>query len=162
MKYMGQSIGDIMDDQSWIKYLKRGDIASVDLVREFYAALLDVEDIEALLWAITVRRVAFQFSPDILAAFIELQRLIGAYPTVEMANKPDVEDIFHTFIGQDVVLIGPFISQKFMLPFWCILHLIFIYDIEPRAYMTKCPILRGELMLSRARGCVVDLPFQSS
>ncbi|KAB1205816.1 hypothetical protein CJ030_MR7G027999 [Morella rubra] len=67
MKYMGWSIGDIMDDQGWIGYLKRDGIASVDLGREFYAALLDVEDIEALLWTVTVHRVTFQLSPDILA-----------------------------------------------------------------------------------------------
>ncbi|KAB1212917.1 hypothetical protein CJ030_MR5G010217 [Morella rubra] len=76
-----------------------------------------------------------------------------------MANKLDVEDIFRTFTGQDVVVIGPFIRQKYMLPFWHILHLIFAYDIEPRAHMTECPILRGELMLFVARGCVVDLPL---
>ncbi|KAB1205733.1 hypothetical protein CJ030_MR7G028082 [Morella rubra] len=102
--------------------------------------------------------VTFQFSPDILAAFMELQRPIRAYPTVELANKLDAEDIFCTFMGQNVVLVGPFIRQKFMLPFWCILHLIFAYDIESRAHMTKCPIMRGELMLAVARGYVIDLP----
>ncbi|KAB1223205.1 hypothetical protein CJ030_MR2G006906 [Morella rubra] len=130
LKYMGRSIGDILDDQGCNGYLKRDLIASVDLVREFYAALLDVEDIEAMLWTITVREVTFQLSPNILAAFMGLQRPIGAYPTVEMANKPDAEDIFRTFTGQNVVLFKPFVRQKFMLPFWRILHLIFAYDIE--------------------------------
>ncbi|KAB1215635.1 hypothetical protein CJ030_MR4G007293 [Morella rubra] len=68
LKYMGWSINDIMDNQDWIGYLKREDIASVDLVREFYAALLDVEDIEAMLWTVTVRGVTFQLSPNILGA----------------------------------------------------------------------------------------------
>ncbi|KAB1223802.1 hypothetical protein CJ030_MR2G012889 [Morella rubra] len=43
-------------------------------------------------------------SPDILAAFMGLQRPIKAHPTVEMANKPDAEDIFCTFTQQNVVL----------------------------------------------------------
>ncbi|KAB1226273.1 hypothetical protein CJ030_MR1G003750 [Morella rubra] len=116
LKYMGRSISDIMDNQGWIGYLKRDDIASVDL------------------------------------------RLIGAYPTVEMANKPDAEDIFRTFMGQNVVLVGPFVRQKFMLPLWRILHLICSYDIKPRVRTTECPIMRGELMLGVAKGCVVDLP----
>ncbi|KAB1224621.1 hypothetical protein CJ030_MR2G009970 [Morella rubra] len=54
----------------------------------------------------------------------------------------------------------PFIRQKFILSFWRILYLIFAYDIEPRAHTIECPILRGELMLSVARGCVVDLPLR--
>ncbi|KAB1213078.1 hypothetical protein CJ030_MR5G019249 [Morella rubra] len=177
MKYMGMSIGDIMDDQGWIgylkgdgiasvdmgwiRYLKRDNIAFVDLVQEFYVALLDVEDIEAMLWTVIVHGVAFQLSPNILAAFMGLQGLIGTYPTVEMGNMSDDEDIFHTFISQDVVLVEPFIRQKFMLLFWHILHLIFAYDIESRAHTAKCSILRGELILSVARGCVVDLPFFS-
>ncbi|KAB1226878.1 hypothetical protein CJ030_MR1G002661 [Morella rubra] len=78
-----------------------------------------------------------------------------------MGNKPDAEHIFRTFTGQDVVVVGPFIRQKYMLPFWHILHLIFAYDIEPRAHKTECPIARGELMLSVARGVVRQLgdPF---
>ncbi|KAB1203058.1 hypothetical protein CJ030_MR8G023483 [Morella rubra] len=66
-----------------------------------------------------------------------------------------------------MVVIGPFIRQKYMLPFWRILHLIFAYDIEPRAHMIECHIVKGELMLSVARGCFVDfslyvfLTFQS-
>ncbi|KAB1223583.1 hypothetical protein CJ030_MR2G024126 [Morella rubra] len=99
LKYMGRSICDIMDDQGWIGYLKRDGIAFVDLVWEFYVALLDVEDIESMLWTVIVHEVTFQFSPDILAAFMGLQRPIGAYPTVEMANKLDVKDIFRTFMG---------------------------------------------------------------
>ncbi|KAB1215853.1 hypothetical protein CJ030_MR4G010933 [Morella rubra] len=61
MKYMGQSVDDIIDDQGWIGYLKRDGIASVDLVREFFVALLDVKDIEAMLWTFTVRGVTFNF-----------------------------------------------------------------------------------------------------
>ncbi|KAB1209439.1 hypothetical protein CJ030_MR6G023770 [Morella rubra] len=117
LKFMGQIIDDIMDDQGWIGYLKRYDRASVDL------------------------------------------RPIGAYPTVEMANKPDAEDIFCTFTSQNMVMVGPFVKQKFMLPFWRILHLILAYDIELRAHTTECPILSGELTLAMARGCVVDLPL---
>ncbi|KAB1222989.1 hypothetical protein CJ030_MR2G020040 [Morella rubra] len=66
------------------------------------------------------------------------QRPIGAYPTVEMANKLDAEGIFCTFMGQNVVLVGPFIRQKLMLPFWCILHLIFSYIIKRRAHTIEC------------------------
>ncbi|KAB1223105.1 hypothetical protein CJ030_MR2G013664 [Morella rubra] len=109
LKYMGRSIGDIMGDQGWIGYLKRDDIASVDLVWEFYTVLLDVKDIEVMLWTVTVCEVTFQLSPDILVAFMRLQSLIGAYPTVEKANKLDVENIFRTFTGQNVVLFGPFV-----------------------------------------------------
>ncbi|KAB1212609.1 hypothetical protein CJ030_MR5G022576 [Morella rubra] len=76
-----------------------------------------------------------------------------------MANKPDTEDIFHTFTGQNVVLVEPFIKQKFMFLFWRILHLIFAYNIEPKAHTTECPIMRGKLMLGVARGYVVDLPL---
>ncbi|KAB1205741.1 hypothetical protein CJ030_MR7G028074 [Morella rubra] len=60
-----------------------------------------------------------------------------------MANKPDVEDILCTFTSQNMR----------------ILHLIFAYNIERRAHTTECPILKGELMLFMARGCVVDLPL---
>ncbi|KAB1209642.1 hypothetical protein CJ030_MR6G017552 [Morella rubra] len=82
-------------------------------------SFIDVADIDALVWTVTVRGVTFQLSPDILAAFMGMQRSIGAYPAVEMENKPVVEDIFHTFTGQDVVIVGPFIRQKYMLPFFC-------------------------------------------
>ncbi|KAB1202865.1 hypothetical protein CJ030_MR8G008030 [Morella rubra] len=54
---------------------------------------------------------------------------------------------------------GTLRQQKFMLPFWRILYLIFAYDIEPRAHTTECPIMRGKLMLGVTRGCVVDLPL---
>ncbi|KAB1212965.1 hypothetical protein CJ030_MR5G005111 [Morella rubra] len=66
------------------------------------------------------------------------------------------------FHGQNMVLVGPFVRQKFMLPFWRILHLIFAYDIESRAHTTECPILRGKLMLAVATRYVVDLPRTSS
>ncbi|KAB1216289.1 hypothetical protein CJ030_MR4G026707 [Morella rubra] len=89
LKYMGRSIGYIMDDQGWIGYLNC--TAGRELI---------------------------------------LERPIGAYPTVEMANKPDVEDIFCTFTGQNVVLVGSFTRQKFMLPFWRILQLIFAYTLS--------------------------------
>ncbi|KAB1220437.1 hypothetical protein CJ030_MR3G009897 [Morella rubra] len=112
-----------------------------------------------MLWNIIVRGVTFQFSPDILAALMGLQGPIGAYLIVELVNKPDAEDIFRTFMSQNVMLVKPFVRWKFMLPFWHILHLIFAYNIEPRAHMTECPIMRGELMLAVARGCVIDLPL---
>ncbi|KAB1209537.1 hypothetical protein CJ030_MR6G018874 [Morella rubra] len=83
-----------------------------------------------------------------------MQRPIGAYPTVEMGNKSNAEDIFRTFQGWDVVVVEPFVRQKYIFPFWSILHLIFSYDIELRAYTTKCPIVRGKLMMSMARGIV--------
>ncbi|KAB1215820.1 hypothetical protein CJ030_MR4G010966 [Morella rubra] len=94
-------------------------------------------------------QVTFQFSPDILAAFMGLQRPIGAYPTVEMANKPDAEDIFRTFTSQNVVLVDPSSGRSSCSLFWRILHLIFVYDIEPRAHTTKCPIMRGATCLGR-------------
>ncbi|KAB1223324.1 hypothetical protein CJ030_MR2G008600 [Morella rubra] len=79
-------------------------------------------------------------------------RLIGAFPVVEMENKPSMEDIFRTLIGRDVVVVGPFLKQKFILPFWHILHLIFAYNIESRKHTIECPIARGELILYVARG----------
>ncbi|KAB1226025.1 hypothetical protein CJ030_MR1G025242 [Morella rubra] len=76
-----------------------------------------------------------------------MQRSIGAYPVVEIGNKPDVEDIFRTFKGQDMVVVGQFIRQKYMLSFWCILHLIFKYDIEPSAHTTECPTISSTTVL---------------
>ncbi|KAB1212566.1 hypothetical protein CJ030_MR5G023510 [Morella rubra] len=73
-----------------------------------------------------------------------------------MENKPDAKDIFHTFMGRDVVVSIPFLRQRYMLPFWRIIHLIFTYDIKARAHMTDCPMARGELMLYVARGGIVD------
>ncbi|KAB1206491.1 hypothetical protein CJ030_MR7G000053 [Morella rubra] len=123
MKYMSQNIGNIMDNQGWIGHLKREGIASVDLVWKFYTALLDVADLDA-------------------------PRPIGAYPGVEIRNKPDAKDIFITFMGQDVVIVRPFTRQKCMLPFWRILHLIFAYDIEPRAHTIEYPIISFAAALS--------------
>ncbi|KAB1216653.1 hypothetical protein CJ030_MR4G008616 [Morella rubra] len=139
IKYQGGSIGDILDDQGWIGYLKREGVASV--------------------WSVTVRGVTFLLSAYILVTFMGMQRRIRAYPKVEMENKPDVEDIFCTFIGRNVVVVGPFVRQRYMLPFWHILHLIFAYNIEPRAHTTEFSIARGELMLYVARGGTVDLPL---
>lgn len=65
MRFEGQSIGDIVGDKSWIGFLKRIGSTSVDLVQEFYVALLDVVDIYAPIWDITVRRVFFQLLADI-------------------------------------------------------------------------------------------------
>ncbi|KAB1200227.1 hypothetical protein CJ030_MR0G007806 [Morella rubra] len=76
-----------------------------------------------------------------------------------MANKPNAEDIFCTFTGQNGAG-RPFVRQKFMLPFWHSTPHLRLH-IEPRAHTTECPILRGELMLAMARGCVVDLPLSS-
>lgn len=44
-RFEGQSISDIIDDQGWIGFLKRTGSASIDLVWEFYVALLDVVDL---------------------------------------------------------------------------------------------------------------------
>ncbi|KAB1223982.1 hypothetical protein CJ030_MR2G006059 [Morella rubra] len=87
MKYIGRSICDLMDDQGWIGHLKRDGVASVDLVWEFYVALLDVADLDALVWTTTVCRVTFQLLADILAAFMGMQSPIGAYPAVEMGTS---------------------------------------------------------------------------
>ncbi|KAB1209928.1 hypothetical protein CJ030_MR6G025251 [Morella rubra] len=111
MKYHGSSISDILDDQGWIRCLKREDVASVDLVWEFYVTLLEVTDIDAQVWSITIRGVTFLLSANILSAFLGLQRPIGAYPAVEMENKPDAEDIFLTFMGWDMVVVGPFVTK---------------------------------------------------
>ncbi|KAB1227490.1 hypothetical protein CJ030_MR1G010278 [Morella rubra] len=125
---------------------------------EFYIALLDVEDIEAMLWTVTIRKVTF-ICHQTSSGIYGLQRSIGAYPAMEMANKPNAEDIFRSFTGQNIVLIRPFFRQKFMLPFWDILHLIFVYNIKPKAHTTECPILRGELMQFVAKGYVIYLPL---
>ncbi|KAB1206604.1 hypothetical protein CJ030_MR7G020489 [Morella rubra] len=58
-----------------------------------------------------------------------------------------------------MVLVGAFVRQKLMLPFWRILHLILAYDIELKAHTIEYPIMKGKLMLAVARGCVVDLPL---
>ncbi|KAB1213194.1 hypothetical protein CJ030_MR5G024780 [Morella rubra] len=70
MKYMVRKIGDIMDDLDWIRHLKREDVAYVDLVREFYAILLDVADLDAPVWTVTVCGVTIQLPVEILAAFM--------------------------------------------------------------------------------------------
>ncbi|KAB1215850.1 hypothetical protein CJ030_MR4G010936 [Morella rubra] len=54
LRYQGESIGDVLDDQGWIEYLKREGVASADLFWEFYAVLLDVVDIDAQVWSVTV------------------------------------------------------------------------------------------------------------
>ncbi|KAB1205566.1 hypothetical protein CJ030_MR7G027511 [Morella rubra] len=64
-----------------------------DSVQEFYAALLDVMDIDAQVWSVTVRGLTFMVSANILAGFLGMQRPIGAFPTVEMENKPSAKDL---------------------------------------------------------------------
>lgn len=49
--------------------MKKEGVASVDLLREIYATLLDV-DIDAQLWSVIVRGVTFLLSTNILAAFL--------------------------------------------------------------------------------------------
>ncbi|KAB1200953.1 hypothetical protein CJ030_MR0G005502 [Morella rubra] len=107
-----------MDDQGWIGYPKREGVTSADLVREFYAALLDVVDIDAQVWSITIHG-----------------RPIGAFPTMEMENKPFAKDVFQTLMG---------------------------WDMMPKKHTTKCTVERGELMLYVARGGIVDLPLYIS
>ncbi|KAB1219221.1 hypothetical protein CJ030_MR3G001296 [Morella rubra] len=70
MKFEDRSIGIIIDDWGWISYLKRTDTVPVDMVLEFYAAVLDVADNNAPFWHITLRGGSFQFSVDVLAAYI--------------------------------------------------------------------------------------------
>ncbi|KAB1200359.1 hypothetical protein CJ030_MR0G007572 [Morella rubra] len=145
MMFESRSIGDIMDGQ--------------DLVQEFYVTLLDVVDIDTCIWDITVCRVSFQLSANLLAAYMGMQRPVGAFPAVEILIKSTREEIFSTLQGRDMVVVGSFIRHNEMLPFWRIMHLIFAHDIEPIAHTTQCPIVRGELMLIVARGLVVDLPL---
>ncbi|KAB1208978.1 hypothetical protein CJ030_MR6G022946 [Morella rubra] len=106
LRYQGASIGNVLDDQGWISYLKREGMAFIDLVREFYLALLDIVDIDAQVWSITLRRVTFLLSTDILARLLGMQRQIGAFPVVVMENKPSAEDVFRTLTGQEVVVIA--------------------------------------------------------
>lgn len=58
-----------------------------------------------------------------------------------------------------MVVVPPFVRQRFMLPFWRIMHLIFAYDIELRAHIIEYPWVRDELMLYVARLGIVDLPL---
>ncbi|KAB1213203.1 hypothetical protein CJ030_MR5G024789 [Morella rubra] len=44
-----------------------------------------------------------------------MQRPIGAFPAVKMENKPSAEDVFRTLTGQDMMVIGSFLKQNFML-----------------------------------------------
>lgn len=65
---------------------------------KFYVALLDVPNIDASIWDITLRGVSLQFLVDLLVALVEMERPMVAFPTVlDMPNKLDVEDVFHTF-----------------------------------------------------------------
>ncbi|KAB1206425.1 hypothetical protein CJ030_MR7G000119 [Morella rubra] len=70
LRYQCGSIGDVLEDQGWIGYLKREGLTSVDLVWEFYAALLDFVDIDAQVWSVIVCGVTFLLSADILARFL--------------------------------------------------------------------------------------------
>ncbi|KAB1215637.1 hypothetical protein CJ030_MR4G007295 [Morella rubra] len=74
-----------------------------------------------------------------------------------MANKPNAEDIF-TFTGQIRYWSDPS-SDRSSCSLSDIYYTSSSPTIEPRAHTTECPILRGELMLAMARGCVVDLPL---
>ncbi|KAB1206536.1 hypothetical protein CJ030_MR7G000008 [Morella rubra] len=147
-----------MDDQGWIEYLKRDGIASIDLVREFYTALLDVEDIYTMLWTVTIRGVTFQLSPDILAAFMGLQTPIGANPTVrwqtsQMQKTSSVLSRARTWCWSN-----PSSDRS-----TCSLSAIFCTSSSPKTLTAdsheKMPYLGGELMLAMARGCVVDFPL---
>lgn len=136
-----------MDDKGWIGYLKKTDTTSVDVVWEFYAALLDIADINAFVWDITLRDVSFQLLTNVLEVYMGMKRPIRAFPTLDILIKPTQEDILRTLQGRDVVVVGSFIRQNEMFPFRSIMHLIFAYDIEPRAHTTECPIAWGELLL---------------
>ncbi|KAB1212684.1 hypothetical protein CJ030_MR5G009726 [Morella rubra] len=136
MEFDDQSIGNIMDDQSWIGFLKRTGSTSVDLVREFYATLLDVRDIDAPVSDITLREVSFQLLAEVPATFMGMQRLVVAFPAMDILNKLDQEEIFRELHNRDVVVVGVSIRRIEMLPFWGSMHFIFAYDIEPRDYTT--------------------------
>lgn len=62
MKFNYRCIGDIMADQGWIGFFKRTGSASEDLVREFSVTLLDIPNIDALVWDITLHGVSFQYA----------------------------------------------------------------------------------------------------
>lgn len=55
---------------------------------------------------------------DLLAKFMKMQRSMGAFLVVlDMPNKYDIDDVFHMFMGQDVVVTGSFIRQNDMISF---------------------------------------------
>ncbi|KAB1204417.1 hypothetical protein CJ030_MR6G024332 [Morella rubra] len=120
---------------------------------------MDIADIDAPLWNITLRSVSFLLSANMLAAYLGMQRPVGAFPTVDIPMKPSREDIFRTLQGRDVVVVRSFVHQNEMLLFWCIKHLIFVYDIESRVHTIECFIARGKLMLIVTRSLIVYLPL---
>lgn len=111
LKYQGGSIGDILDDR-WIRYLKKEGVASVDLVREFYAALLDVADIDAQVWSVIVSEVTLVSRyPGCIFGATEADWSISYSRDGEQAR---CGRIFRTLTGQDVVVVGPFVKRKFI------------------------------------------------
>ncbi|KAB1223109.1 hypothetical protein CJ030_MR2G018728 [Morella rubra] len=64
-------------------------------------------NLETLSTTRSLENISIGILADILAAFMGMQRPIGAYLAMEMQNKRDAEDISYTFMGRDIMVVGP-------------------------------------------------------
>ncbi|KAB1199699.1 hypothetical protein CJ030_MR0G015469 [Morella rubra] len=69
LRFEDQTLPEIVEQAGWLPFLQRTGYASKNLVREFYASILRVRDLEEPSMEVIVRNVQIIFSPDELFIF---------------------------------------------------------------------------------------------
>ncbi|XP_042963774.1 uncharacterized protein LOC122297700 [Carya illinoinensis] len=83
----GRSIHSIITNRGWAPICQQRGIAYPEMVGEFYRAMGQIE-VDAECFTFVVRGVRITFSPRVIADFLGIQRVIGAYPASTMAATP--------------------------------------------------------------------------
>ncbi|KAB1220033.1 hypothetical protein CJ030_MR3G001922 [Morella rubra] len=76
-----------MATKVWTQHLQQTVVASMDMVREFYDAVLLVLSILDVAWEVTIRNTRVMFLPDELERFIGYERPAGAFPVIGLPKK---------------------------------------------------------------------------
>ncbi|KAB1212594.1 hypothetical protein CJ030_MR5G022561 [Morella rubra] len=78
---------EIIGAQGCIAHLQRTGAASMDMVREFDAALLLVPNISDNVWEVTIRNIRVLFLREELARFLGIEGPMIFFPTVELRSS---------------------------------------------------------------------------
>ena len=118
LEYKGQSIQSYFEERGWAQFLESTDDVYVDLVRDFYTQVLNVDaNIEEL--TIQVRVVFFTLSANIIAHFIGLLRpQVPTYQTIGPPFDMTPEEVWKEVTGADMTVPSTLICHRDMTAFF--------------------------------------------
>ncbi|KAB1215928.1 hypothetical protein CJ030_MR4G028702 [Morella rubra] len=87
LRFEDRTLPEIVEQAGWLPFVQRTGYASKNLVREFYASILQARDLEEPSMEVTIRNVQIIFSPDELALFLGYVRDVTAFPNVPMTEE---------------------------------------------------------------------------